>query len=201
MYAFIKGEVVHKSLDRVVLENNGIGYDISMPSTSVKSLPEGKEIKVYTYYYVTQDSISLYGFSTLEDKSMFEKLISVSKIGAKTAIGILGSISANEFALAVITDDVKRLSKLPGIGNKTAQRLIIEIKDKLETKEALIQSVNEYENTKTLFQNISDKGKMEDVMEALSILGYSNKQIAEVVSKLDSTKDTEELIKDALKHM
>ena len=189
MYAFIKGEVVHKSLDRVVLENNGIGYDISMPSTSVKSLPEGKEIKVYTYYYVTQDSISLYGFSTLEDKSMFEKLISVSKI------------SANEFALAVITDDVKRLSKLPGIGNKTAQRLIIEIKDKLETKEALIQSVNEYENTKTLFQNISDKGKMEDVMEALSILGYSNKQIAEVVSKLDSTKDTEELIKDALKHM
>ena len=201
MYAFIKGEVVHKSLDRVVLENNGIGYDISMPSTSVKNLPEGKEIKVYTYYYVTQDSISLYGFSTLEDKSMFEKLISVSKIGAKTAIGILGAISANEFALAVITDDVKRLSKLPGIGNKTAQRLIIEIKDKLETKEALIQSVNEYENTKTLFQNISDKGKMEDVMEALSILGYSNKQIAEVVSKLDSTKDTEELIKDALKHM
>lgn len=149
---------------------------------------------------MTQDNISLFGFLNLEDKSMFEKLISVSKIGAKTAIGILGAISSKELALAIISDDVNTLGKLPGIGKKTAQRIILEIKDKIDTKEALLMTnTNNSLKDTPLFKE--DTSKLQDVIEALTILGYNNRQITDVITKLDSTKDTEQLIKDALKFM
>ena len=192
MYAYIKGNIVSKNNERIIIENAGIGYEIFMPTNSVEKLNENEEQKIYTYYNVTQDNISLFGFLDLKEKSMFEKLISVSKIEAKTAIGILSNIQTNELVYAIISEDVTKLSKLPGIGKKTAQRLIIEIKDKLDTKDAIILEVKEDKKLDS---------KMEDVTEALLMLGFANKQIITVLEKLDSTKSTEELIKDALKEM
>lgn len=200
MYSYIKGKLVNKSYDGIVIDNNGIGYYILIQSEELNNIEIDSEIKVYTYYNVTQDNISLFGFLNLEDKSMFEKLISVSKIGAKTAIGILGAISSKELALAIISDDVNTLGKLPGIGKKTAQRIILEIKDKIDTKEALLMTnTNNSLKDTPLFKE--DTSKLQDVIEALTILGYNNRQITEVITKLDSTKDTEQLIKDALKFM
>lgn len=200
MYSYIKGKLVNKNYDGIVIDNNGIGYYILIQSEELNNIDIDSEIKVYTYYNVTQDNISLFGFLNLEDKSMFEKLISVSKIGAKTAIGILGAISSKELALAIISDDVNTLGKLPGIGKKTAQRIILEIKDKIDTKEALLMTnTNNSLKDTPLFKE--DTSKLQDVIEALTILGYNNRQITDVITKLDSTKDTEQLIKDALKFM
>lgn len=200
MYSYIKGKLVNKNYDGIVIDNNGIGYYILIQSEELNNIEIDSEIKVYTYYNVTQDNISLFGFLNLEDKSMFEKLISVSKIGAKTAIGILGAISSKELALAIISDDVNTLGKLPGIGKKTAQRIILEIKDKIDTKEALLMTnTNNSLKDTPLFKE--DTSKLQDVIEALTILGYNNRQITDVITKLDSTKDTEQLIKDALKFM
>lgn len=200
MYSYIRGKLVNKNYDGIVIDNNGIGYYILIQSEELNNIEIDSEIKVYTYYNVTQDNISLFGFLNLEDKSMFEKLISVSKIGAKTAIGILGAISSKELALAIISDDVNTLGKLPGIGKKTAQRIILEIKDKIDTKEALLMTnTNNSLKDTPLFKE--DTSKLQDVIEALTILGYNNRQITDVITKLDSTKDTEQLIKDALKFM
>lgn len=200
MYSYIKGKLVNKNYDGIVIDNNGIGYYILIQSEELNNIEIDSEIKVYSYYNVTQDNISLFGFLNLEDKSMFEKLISVSKIGAKTAIGILGAISSKELALAIISDDVNTLGKLPGIGKKTAQRIILEIKDKIDTKEALLMTnTNNSLKDTPLFKE--DTSKLQDVIEALTILGYNNRQITDVITKLDSTKDTEQLIKDALKFM
>lgn len=195
MYAYIIGKIIEKNDNNIIIENNNIGYQVFMPYSNIEELEIGKESKIYTYYNVSEDNISLYGFSNTPDKKIFEKLISVSKIGAKTAIGILANTTAQEFATAVVTEDVKELSKLPGIGKKTAQRIILEIKDKIDTKEIISLETT---NTKAK-ANMKDKLKLNDVTEALLVLGYTNYDIASVVEELDTSKSTEELIKDALK--
>ena len=132
MYAYIKGILEIKTADYVVIETNGIGYKIFMSETAIEKLGEtGTDVKVYTYLKVREDEMSLYGFNTNEELRMFELLLSVSGVGAKSAIVILSNITPSSFALAVITDDVGKLKKLPGIGPKTAQRIILELQDKL----------------------------------------------------------------------
>ena len=143
MYSYIIGKVINKFKNILILENNNIGYEIYMTEISLSELNIGEETKIYTYYNVSQDNISLFGFKNLEEKKMFENLISVSKIGAKTAIGILSSISIAEFAIAIITNDINRLSKLPGIGKKTAQRIVLEITDKVKTEEIIFTEEKE----------------------------------------------------------
>ena len=127
---------------------------------------------------------------------MFENLISVSKIGAKTAIGILSSISTAEFAIAIITNDINRLSKLPGIGKKTAQRIVLEITDKVKTEEIIFTEEKE-NNVNKNFGSITEKEK--DVVEALKVLGYNIKEIENVMKTLDINSSTEDMIKQALK--
>lgn len=195
MYAYIIGNIIEKNDNNIIIENNDIGYQIFMPYSNIVDLEIGKKSKIYTYYNVSEDNISLFGFSNTQDKKMFEKLISVSKIGAKTAIGILSNTTAQELATAVVTEDVKELSKLPGIGKKTAQRIILEIKDKIDTKE-IISLENTGIQVKT---NMEEKLKINDVTEALLVLGYTNYDISKIVEELDTSKSTEELIKDALK--
>ena len=195
MYSYIIGKVISKSKNILILENNNIGYEIYMTEIALSEWNIGEDAKIYTYYNVTQDNISLFGFKNLEEKKMFENLISVSKIGAKTAIGILSSISAAELAISIITNDINRLSKLPGIGKKTAQRLVLEVIDKVKTEEIIFTEEEQESNENYL--NTTEKEK--DVIEALKVLGYNIKEIDNVIKTLDIKSSTEDMIKQALK--
>lgn len=195
MYSYIIGKVISKSKNILILENNNIGYEIYMTEIALSELNIGEDAKMYTYYNVTQDNISLFGFKNLEEKKMFENLISVSKIGAKTAIGILSSISTAELAISIITNDINRLSKLPGIGKKTAQRLVLEVIDKVKTEEIIFTEEEQKSNENYL--NTTEKEK--DVIEALKVLGYNIKEIESVIKTLDIKSSTEDMIKQALK--
>ena len=195
MYEYIKGKITDIMADKVIIENNNIGYEIYMTEIALSELNIGEDAKIYTYYNVTQDNISLFGFKNLEEKKMFENLISVSKIGAKTAIGILSSISAAELAISIITNDINRLSKLPGIGKKTAQRLVLEVIDKVKTEEIIFTEEEQESNENYL--NTTEKEK--DVIEALKVLGYNIKEIDNVIKTLDIKSSTEDMIKQALK--
>ena len=196
MYSYIIGKVINKFKNILILENNNIGYEIYMTEISLSELNIGEETKIYTYYNVSQDNISLFGFKNLEEKKMFENLISVSKIGAKTAIGILSSISTAEFAIAIITNDISRLSKLPGIGKKTAQRIVLEITDKVKTEEIIFTEDKEQKSNEQ-YVTVSEKEK--DVVEALKVLGYNIKEIEKIMKSLDINSSTEDMIKQALK--
>ena len=195
MYSYIIGKVISKSKNILILENNNIGYEIYMTEIALSKLNIGEDAKIYTYYNVTQDNISLFGFKNLEEKKMFENLISVGKIGAKTAIGILSSISTAELAISIITNDINRLSKLPGIGKKTAQRLVLEVIDKVKTEEIIFTEEEQESNENYL--NTTEKEK--DVIEALKVLGYNIKEIDNVIKTLDIKSSTEDMIKQALK--
>lgn len=195
MYSYIIGKVISKSKNILILENNNIGYEIYMTEIALSELSIVEDAKIYTYYNVTQDNISLFGFKNLEEKKMFENLISVSKIGAKTAIGILSSISTAELAISIITNDINRLSKLPGIGKKTAQRLVLEVIDKVKTEEIIFTEEEQESNENYL--NTTEKEK--DVIEALKVLGYNIKEIDNVIKTLDIKSSTEDMIKQALK--
>lgn len=194
MFAYIKGVLDTKTNSYVVVENSGIGYKIFMSLKSIENLGEiGDSVKVYTYYYVREDNISLYGFTSNDELRMFELLLSVSGIGAKSAIAILSEITPSSFALAVISNDVSKLVKIPGIGKKTAERMILELKDKLKTEEAISKT----EEVKFV---IKEDNKSSEVIAALQVLGYSRKEIDEVLEKIDlDSIEIEDVIKKALK--
>ena len=133
MYSYIKGTVEEINLDYIVIDNNGIGYKIFMSENGIEALGEiGENVKVYTYYHVREDNISLFGFISNEELRMFELLLSVSGVGAKSALVMLSCVEPSEFAIAVISNNVKLLTQIPGIGPKSAQRIILELKDKLK---------------------------------------------------------------------
>lgn len=195
MYAYIKGEIAEKSNGFIVVENSGIGYKIFMSNSAIGKLGGLHEnVKVYTYYQVSEDNICLYGFQTKEELSMFELLITVSGIGPKSAIGMLSNIEPSSFALAVINEDIKKITSLPGIGAKTAGRLVLELKDKLKKENSVIQN----EEIKSV---VKQSETSNDAISALQILGYGRKEIEEALSKFDYTSlPTEEIIKTALKY-
>lgn len=194
MYAYIKGVLDTKTNGYVVVETGGIGYKIFMSLKSIENLGEiGSTVKVYTHYYVREDNISLYGFTSNDELRMFELLLSVSGIGAKSAIAMLSEITPSSFALAVISNDVSKLVKIPGIGNKTAGRIILELKDKLKTEEALTAS----EETQVA---IKEDNKNSEVIAALQVLGYTRKEIDKALEKIDvDSIGLEDAIKQALK--
>lgn len=196
MFAYIKGTLEEKGNNYVVVDVNGIGYKIFMSNMAMAALGEVKNIvKVHTHYYVREDNISLYGFATKEELKMFELLISVSGVGAKSAISMLSAISPSDFALAIISDDVSKLKKVPGIGAKTAQRIILELKDKLKTEEV---SASEIE-VKTVVHNSEES---EEAFAALQILGYNKKEIEKAFEKVNfSNMSVEEIIKLSLKYL
>lgn len=196
MYAYIKGSLEEKTNTYIVVENNGIGYKIFMSESAIQKLGErGENIKIHTYYYVKEDNISLYGFLTNEELKMFELLLTVSGIGAKSAIVILSNITPSSFALAVITDDVAKIKQIPGIGPKTAQRIILELKDKLKTSEAV-------EVKSEQVQVNDNKENIEEAISALIILGYSKKEIEKSLEKVDlKDMSTEDIIRIGLKYL
>lgn len=200
MYAYIKGTLEIKTTGYVVVEtNNGIGYKIFISESAIERLGEiGSSVKVFTYMRVREDDISLYGFNTNEELRMFELLLSVSGIGAKSAINILSNITPSSFALAVITNDVNTLKKLPGIGAKSAQRVILELKDKLKTEEAEAK----IENSKEIQVAIKEDDKVQEAMSALQVLGYSKKEIEVAMQKIDtSALSVEDIIRKGLNNL
>lgn len=193
MYAYISGKIADKANNYVVIDNGGMGYKIFMSPSVIEKLPDvGEFQKIHTYYYVREDVISLYGFLTNEELRMFELLLSVSGIGAKSAIQILSNITPSSFALAVISNDVSKIVKIPGIGNKTAARIILELKDKLKTE----QAISKNEQVK---EAIHESEKDTEAVVALQVLGYTRKEIEKALEKFETQNLTvEEIIKKAL---
>lgn len=198
MYAYIKGSLEIKTKGYIVIETNGIGYKIFMPETAIEKLGElGEIVKIYTYLKVKEDEMSLYGFDSNEELRMFELLLSVSGIGAKTAIGMLSNITPSGFALAVTTNDVAKIKSLPGIGAKGAQRIILELKDKIKT-----QDINNdiEDNTQEEASKENNEAKTEAIT-ALQVLGYSKKEIEKALENIDLDISVEEIIKQGLKNL
>ena len=193
MYAYISVKIADKANNYVVIDNGGMGYKIFMSPSVIEKLPDvGEFQKIHTYYYVREDVISLYGFLTNEELRMFELLLSVSGIGAKSAIQILSSITPSSFALAVISNDVSKIVKIPGIGSKTAARIILELKDKLKTE----QAISKNEQVK---EAIHESEKDTEAVVALQVLGYTRKEIEKALEKFETQNLTvEEIIKKAL---
>ena len=194
MFAYLKGVFEARTMDYIVVDVNGVGYKIFMSENSMKEIGEiGSVIKVHTYVKVREDDISIYGFSSCEELRMFELLISVSGIGAKSAISILSNIEPSTFAIAVVAEDVNVLKKLPGVGAKSAQRIILELKDKLKSMNI------EETNGGNPVSELPNNEMVEDLISALQVLGYSRKDIENIIPKLDTKNSTlEGLIKTAL---
>lgn len=193
MYLYIKGSLEVKTKGYIVVECNEIGYKIFMSDKSLNEIGNvGDTVKVYTHYHVREDEISLYGFKTDEELRMFELLLSVSGIGAKSAIAMLSNIEPSEFAFAVISDDIDKMTKIPGIGKKTAQRLILELKDKLKSEEI-------ERNKEEIEKEIKEVEGLNEAISALQVLGYSRREIDQAFEKADlSGLSTEDIIKKGL---
>lgn len=198
MLAFIKGILQAKTNDSVIVETGGLGFSIVVPLTAFEKLPgTGSEVKIYTYTHIREDGWSLYGFLNDDELKMFEQLIKVSGVGPKAAMSLVSYISPSHFGLAVLTDDVDAFVKVPGIGKKTAQRIILELKDKFKKEQGKeIKSLT--------FADVSEKpeNKIHDAVSALMMLGYSSQQAnAAVASVYSAEKDLETIIRDALKSL
>ncbi len=197
MFAYIKGSLEIRTRGYIVIDVNGVGYKIFMSETAIEKLGEiGENVKVHTYLKVREDDMSLYGFNTNEELRMFELLLQVSGIGAKSAIAILSNITPSQFAIAVITNDVSKIKSLPGIGPKTAQRIILELKDKIKSEEAISENKT-IDNTK----EEEDSEKITEATSALQVLGYSKKEIEKALQKVESELSVEEIIKIGLKNL
>mgnify|MGYP000516253678 FL=1 len=198
MFSYIKGKLEVKTTGYVVIDINGLGYKIFMSDTAINKIGDiGEVVKVHTYVKVREDDISIYGFNTNEELRMFELLLSVSGIGAKSAITILSNISPSSFALAVITNNVGEIKKLPGIGPKTAQRIILELKDKLKTEESI-----ESDNTVELKNAITEDNKVQEAISALQVLGYSQREIENAMKNVDKDNlGVEDIIRKGLYYL
>ena len=195
MIAYLNGKLALKSIDHIIVEVNGIGYKVYMAKSDIEKIGEVDSlVKVYTYMRVREDDISLYGFISCEELTMFELLISVGGIGAKSAISILSNITPSKFALAVITNDVNSIKKLPGVGPKTAQRIILELKDKIKNEDA-IPSDGDDNKEETI--NVENE---DEIVAALQVLGYRKYEINGILNKIKS-KDLEDQIKEALQYL
>lgn len=192
MLAYIKGSLEMKMTDYVVIDVGGLGYKVYMTTTDMDNLGKiGDIVKVYTYYRVREDDVSIFGFNTNEQLRMFELLLSVSGVGAKTALSMVAVADPSEFAIAVISEDVSYLTKIPGIGAKSAQRIILELKDKMKKENTVIEAKN--------IKVQIDNSKVEEAIAALQVLGYNKKEIEKVFATIDKTNmTTEDLIKKGL---
>ena len=200
MISFLKGFIEEKSEKSIFLDVQGVGYEVFMPTSSASQIPPiGEEIKIHTYLQISENGIGLYGFLTKDELNVFKLLITVNGIGPKGAVGILSALTANDLRLAVLSDDDKAIAKAPGIGVKTAKKLILELKDKFHLEEAL----DEFAGPVSLAS--SGKQEMNDAhfeaVQALTALGYSNSDALKAVRMAEQGENlsTEELLKAALK--
>lgn len=197
MIGFVKGIVDLVAEDRVILDVNGVGYNIFVTTPTSTSLGEGEEIKLYTYLSVREDAMNLFGFLTNDELGMFKGLITVSGIGPKAALSILSILSVDDLRFAIISGDDKTIAKAPGIGAKTAMKVILELKDKVD--------ISEIGNVGTDKGNIkagADNTNASEAVMALVSLGYSQSESVKAVKGIDTQMLTvEDIIKEALRKM
>ena len=193
MYAFFKGKVDNILNDRIIIDVNNVGYEIMITESSLFSIEIGDEIKVYTYLHVREDEMRLFGFLSNSELELFKKLITVSGLGPKGAMGIISKVDIESLCIAIATEDLASLKSVPGIGPKMAQKIIFELKDKVLKEQGGVVKAKE---TKVNTENI------DEAMTALEVLGYSQKQLKEVINKLDLKEDSvETIIRKVLKEM
>ena len=201
MISFIRGTVADLTETSVIVESGYIGFEINMTGNALAQLHIGQEVKLYTYFQVREDAMVLYGFFSKDDLQVFRLLLGVNGVGPKAALGVLARITADELRFAVLSDDVKTLSKAPGIGKKTAQKLILELKDKLSLEEAFEQKLaNEQAQTTVAAAGMTDA--RQEAVEALVALGYSSTDALRAVRKVTDVdpEDVEAILKAALKN-
>lgn len=203
MISFIRGQVVDSTENSVIVETAGIGYEIFMTGTAIEKAvrSEGK-VKIHTYFHVREDVMQLFGFLSRDDLHMFRLLLGVNGIGPKAALGVLAGLTADELSFAILSDDVKTLSRAPGIGKKTAQKLILELKDKLKLEDAFEKKMlHQQEEAIVAGEDILDGSK--EAVEALVALGYSSTDALRAVRKVTDVApdDVEAILKAALKNL
>lgn len=196
MYAYFIGDVVAMQTDSVIMEVNHIGYNIKVSSQTIQTLGQmSGEVKIYTYTYVKEDALSLFGFLTREELELFKKMITVNGIGPKGALAILSSMSVDTLRFAILSGDAKTIAKAPGIGAKTAERLILDLRDKINIEDefALGSPVNGVSQ--------QEHPAKKEAVEALTALGYSATDALKAVNRVVIEEDTttEELLKASLK--
>ena len=204
MIAYIKGEVAWIEEERIVLESGNIGYNIMMPASSFDTQDlMGKEVKIYTHLNVREDAMQLYGFLNLDELKTFRLLLGVNGIGPKAALGILSGLTTDELRFAVLSDDVKTISKAPGIGKKTAQKLILELKDKIDLEEVFETKQEHARETEGKMESKEENAAKKDAVDALTALGYSSTEALRAVRQTGVTldMDVETILKLALKNM
>lgn len=189
MYDYIKGKLARKAENYAVVEANGVGYKILTTQSSLANVKEG-EVTFYTYLYVREDIFDLYGFSTTEERSAFELLISVSGVGPKAAVAILSVVTASELAIAIVTNQPKTITAAQGVGNKMAQKIILELKDKIKNQDIKASSYS-----------AAPVQEEDDTINALVALGYNQAEIITALRDVPADFTVEEKIKYGLKNL
>ncbi|MBO4562515.1 MAG: Holliday junction branch migration protein RuvA [Clostridia bacterium] len=192
MYAHIRGKVDQVLPDRAVIEAAGVGYELFCSSSTLRELLPGREAKLYTHFHLAQDAVALYGFSTESERAMFRKLIGVSRIGPKVALNVLSVLTPEDVALAVVTENVAAFDRVTGMGRKTAARVILELKEKVDASDG-VPSVKNADST--------SQSMRAEAIEALVALGYDGAVAGRAVAEVPDCGAVEEMIKAALKEL
>ena len=197
MYAYIKGVITDLSEDNLVLECNNIGYNIRIPLSVAQRLPGiGATVKIYTYTSVREDAFNLFGFLSKDDLEIYKKLITVNGIGPKGALSILSAMSADDLRVAILSGDAKAISKAPGIGNKSAERIILDLKDKIQ-----ISGISSDSDVALTSGSVLNSDARNEALEAMTSLGYSPSEALKAVKQVNITEDMDSgaILKLALK--
>ena len=197
MIAYIKGIFEEITEDGIVVEAGGVGYGIAVPPSLVSELTQGEEVKIYTYFQVTEDMQKLYGFGSREDKRVFTLLLKVSGIGPKLAMSIISAVPTDELKLAVITGDVKTLSRAPGLGKKTAEKRILELKDSFDASD-VITGRNEVQSAPLVMDDA-----FSEATQALMALGYSSSEAMKAVRQVEAREGitVDDVLQEAFRHL
>lgn len=206
MIAYIKGALAYTEPEEgvAVLESGGIGYRILLSGRDLDLLPPvGEELRLYTHLQVREDAFVLFGFFTKEDRKLFQQLLGVNGIGPKAALGVLTALSADDLRFAVLADDAKAIAKAPGIGIKTAQKLILELKDKLSLEEAFEARLENHQTKAAAGAASNLSEARNEAVEALTALGYSASESLKAVRKVEAADgmSVEDILKAALKYI
>ena len=203
MYAYLKGTLEEIAEDAVVVEVGNIGYNVRVSATTTQGLPGiGSEVKIYTYTLVREDAFTLYGFLTKDDLEIFKKLITVNGIGPKGGLAILSVMNADALRFAIMAGDAKSIAKAPGVGNKTAERVMLDLRDKISLEDTLL-GLGEPVVTASAAGGGADNVTKREAIEALVALGYSASDATNAVKRVevDENSTVEGILKAALKFM
>lgn len=201
MISYIKGEIVYNDSDSLIVENNGIGYKVIVPAFSAQKLCSQKgQVTVYTYMSVREDGITLFGFSSVEERSLYEKLISVSGIGPKAAVSILGVLTPSQLITAIVSADSAAIARAPGIGKKTAQRVILDLKDKIGNDD--IADIFDGNGGTAVSETAAAGDDRSEAVEALVALGYSRSEAVKAVSRVyNEGMDVQKILSASLREL